>query len=95
MRATVKGFEYAIEHPEEAVDMMFKYYPEGEPEDIESAYREFRIVSELVWDDTTREEGLFYTNREKWQEVMDFTAETYGVTIDFDPEDIFTNEFLP
>ena len=88
--ATSRGYEYAIEHPDEAAEILIKHSPETNPELIR---RSQEWLSPRYQDDAERwgEQSL-----EVWQEFGDWLAERDLLPgPDFQADDAFSNEFLP
>ncbi len=91
MAAVTQGYEYAIENPAEAADILIEAAPELEAE------REL-VQASLEWlaprfqDDAPRwgEQSL-----EVWQEYAGFLRNSGILEGEFDPEAAFTNDFLP
>lgn len=90
LAATSKGYEYAIEHPDEAAEILIKYSPET---DAELIRRSQEWLSPRYQDDAAQwgEQSL-----EVWQEFGAWLAERDLLSgPDFTADDAFTNEFLP
>jgi len=89
MKATYKGYMYAIDHPEEAARILLKYAPElDEKIVIESQKylsKEYKADSPK-WGYQKKEVWERYA---KWLHSMDFLKKMIDV------EKAFTNEFLP
>ncbi|MEM5948309.1 ABC transporter substrate-binding protein [Spirochaetia bacterium 38H-sp] len=87
--ATAKGYQYAIEHPEEAAQILLKYAPE--------------LDHDLVLASQKYLAGQYAKDAERWGQMKlsvwhDFAAwlkENGLLEGSFSPEDAFTNEFLP
>lgn len=87
--AAVKGYEYAIDHPEEAAEILI----DSEPDiDAELAKRSQEWLSEKYQDDA---EQFGIQEKERWEMVKDFMLEHDIITEDMDMEEAFTNKFLP
>ena len=90
LAATSKGYEYAIEHPDEAAEILIKYSPETDPELIR---RSQEWLSPKYQDEADRwgEQRL-----EVWQEFGDWLSDRDLLPgPDFRADDAFTNQFLP
>jgi NitT/TauT family transport system substrate-binding protein len=92
MRASVKGMAFGIEHPDEAVKMWLKHYPQGNPK-----------TNRQVWDLTidgmlTKEQmklGIWRMERKKWVTTRDILTKGYGLKVKIPVDDLYTNEYLP
>jgi ABC-type nitrate/sulfonate/bicarbonate transport system substrate-binding protein len=89
MAATVRGYEYAIAHPEESVEILLRASPETDPE---LAHRSQAWLSPRYQDDAARwgEQKL-----EVWQEFAEFMFDNQLIETPIDPQTAFTNGFLP
>ena len=87
--AASQGYEFAIEHPEEAAEILSKAAPEL---DAELVLESQKWLADRYQDDAPRfgEQSL-----EVWQNYADWMKENGVLEGEFDPEAAFTNEFLP
>ena len=89
LAATVRGYEYAITHPEEAAEILLQASPESDPELVR---RSQDWLSPRYQDDAAR---WGQQKLEVWEEFATFMS-TNGLTAKaIDPQKAFTNEFLP
>lgn len=89
VRASLRGWQYAIENPEEAVDIVLKYDRSG-VQTREHQLAMMREISKLV---QVGIRPIGYTDRADVRRTID-TLFTYQVlTTTFDPDKIFTNDF--
>ncbi|MCR4658218.1 MAG: ABC transporter substrate-binding protein [Lachnospiraceae bacterium] len=89
LRATEKGYEFAIENPDEAAEILHKYVPDYDPSLLK---RSQEYLADKFTEDSKRWGEM---KDETWRNYTDFLLE-YGVLeADVDPADCFTNEFLP
>ncbi len=89
MGATAKGYEYAIENPAEAADILLKYAPESNPDLVR---RSQEWLSPQYQADAARwgEQKL-----ETWQGYADWIADRGLLPRYIEAGEAFTNEFLP
>jgi ABC-type nitrate/sulfonate/bicarbonate transport system substrate-binding protein len=89
MAATARGYEFVIEHPAQAADMLLAHAPESSP-DLVRASQEW--LSPLYQADAARwgEQKL-----EIWQRYADWMADRGVLPQHIDAKEAFTNEFLP
>lgn len=92
MRATLRGYEYMLDHPSEALDLYLENYPDM---DRIPATQQFEAERQLMVSNLTDEHGLFYMEQEAWSNTLDLLYE-FGV-ISTKPEvtTLFTRDFLP
>lgn len=90
LKATLRGFQYGIDHPDEAVAAALKAAPEERKESVEINWR--RTV-ELLHDSASKAKGLGWVDEAKMKETQSVmlgdTAPTASAA------DLFTNEYLP
>jgi len=90
MKATIKGWEYAIENPEEAVDIMAIDFTEN---DVTAKAHQVRMAQEMaklyIADDGTTK-GLFYINKDKLQQTVDIATEYIDEVSDITTSEIYT-----
>ncbi|RME06905.1 MAG: myristoyl transferase [Anaerolineae bacterium] len=89
VRASLRGWKYALENPEEAVDIVLKYDTAGLLE------REHQLT---MMDEIRRlvESGLHppgYTNRDEVRSVINTLASYEVILTPVDPDAVFTNQF--
>ncbi len=89
LAATVRGYEYAIAHPEEAAEILLKASPESDPELVR---RSQAWLSPHYQDDAP---CWGQQKPEVWQAFADFMAAYELVARPIDPAKAFTNDFLP
>ena len=89
MAATARGYEFAIENPAEAADILLKYAPESNPDLVR---RSQQWLSPLYQEDAARwgEQKL-----EIWQRYADWMADRDLLPHHIEAEEAFTSEFLP
>ncbi|MCL4458654.1 MAG: ABC transporter substrate-binding protein [Chloroflexi bacterium] len=73
--ATLKGVQYALDHPDEAGAIMKKYHPEG---DAAIYAAEVRIVRQLAITDDTNKYGLGYIDPKRMEKTRDLLSEPLG-----------------
>lgn len=89
MRATTKGYEYTIDHPDESADILIKAVPELD-KDLVAASQKW--LSPKYKDDAAR---WGEQKREVWQNYSDWMHERGLIEKPLDTDKAFTNEFLP
>lgn len=89
MAATAKGYEFAIEHPTEAADILLKYAPESNPDLVR---RSQEWLSPRYQAEAARwgEQKL-----EIWRGYADWMTDRGLLPRRIEAEKAFTNEFLP
>jgi len=89
MEAAAEGYEYAIEHPEEAADILIEQEPDLDPDLVKKSQA---WLSPRYQDDA---EQWGIQEESRWQSFADFMVEHQIIEEPLDVEDAFTNQFLP
>lgn len=89
MTASTAGYEFAIQHPQEAADVLIKNAPELDPELVKASQE---WVSKKYQDDA---EHWGVQKREVWEKYAKWMHERKLIEKMIEPEKAFTNDFLP
>lgn len=89
MRATTKGYQFAIENPQAAADILLKAAPELNPKLVKKS-QEY-LANEYQGDAPRWGEMKL----EVWKKYADFMFQNKLIEKNIDPDKAFTNEFLP
>src|SRR5699024_3406830 len=89
VKATVKGYEFAMEGPDEAANIVI----ESVPDINEALVHESQKWLVDKYQAEADECGIQETGR--WENVYEFTDENDLIKQDFDVDQAFTTEFLP
>ncbi|WP_419959917.1 ABC transporter substrate-binding protein [Psychrobacillus sp. BM2] len=89
LEATTKGYQYAIDHPEESVDILLNYAPEID--------RELALESQKFLTSQYQAEASQWgiMKEEVWANYAKFMKDNNLITTDLNTDKAFTNEFLP
>ncbi len=90
-RAAMRGFTYAINHPQEGIDAWMKYNVGRAREVIEG---EFRLVLKLTFDDLFKKNGLGYADPGKMKSAVGLVRKHLGLKGPLNSRDTFTNKFI-
>lgn len=93
VKATIQAYEYAVDHPDEAVDSLLKVTKSpGREVEIEK----LRATKPLLSSADTKEHGIGYNSKAEWQNAEALMLEFGGLTKkSVTVEDYYTNAFLP
>jgi ABC-type nitrate/sulfonate/bicarbonate transport system substrate-binding protein len=91
MRATIKGWEWVVAHPEEAAELTVEKYGTDEL-DLEQQKLESKFQVDDVTSPETDEHGLFYMTEQRWQAMIDFLVEAKSIPRRIPAKEIFTPE---
>lgn len=89
MSAVSKGYEFTIENPTEAAEILIDAEPELDPELV---MKSSEWLAPLYKEDA---EQWGIQELERWETVIDFFFENEMIKNDIDANEAFTNEFLP
>jgi NitT/TauT family transport system substrate-binding protein len=89
LRASLRGWQYAIDHPEETVDIVLKYDESG----VQTREHQLSMMNEIARLVSLPVRSLGYTDRDDVRRTID-TLLQYGVLGGrVQPEDVYTNDF--
>lgn len=90
LRASMKGWDYAITHQDESVDLMGIDFAENDVTARDHQLLSIKEVSKLYAADDAQEKGLFYINRDKLDQTVNI-AQTYVDEVgEIDTDKIYT-----
>jgi NitT/TauT family transport system substrate-binding protein len=93
VRATLRAYRYAFEHPEESIEALLKAAP---TRDRQAELEKLRATRALLDSPETAKFGHGYSDRAKWQATEELMAQFGGLTKRAaSVESYYTNEFLP
>ncbi len=93
VQASMRGYAWSFENPEEAVRLFLKSHPEASAERVRS---EVRIVAGLMLTPFAAREGIGHYDEKRVIQTRDLALKPRGVDPSTIPvKDIYTNEFLP
>ncbi len=90
VQAIKRGYQYTMEHPKEAVDMLIQHAPELEDQ------RDFVLASQEWINDqyASNPENWGYMDETRWNAFYNWLYENDLVEADLTEQPLFTNEFL-
>ena len=93
VQATMRGVQYANDHPDEAAEMIVRFNPDIKPKAAEVGVR---AAAELLWTPEAKEYGLGYVTLEGVQNVRDLLIKHLNQTqlSSLDPKEVFDMSFL-
>ena len=91
LKATMRGLDYAMNNPGEAVDIVLKYAPDEDRE-----HQRYMLETELLdaVSALTDERGLGWMTEEQWRALYDHLADTGALPKQFDYTAAFSDRFL-
>ncbi len=89
LRATLRGWQYAIEHPEEAVDIVMKYDKSG----VLTRDHQLSMMREIAKLVAVNIRPIGFTDRADVRRTIDTLYSYKVLTTQVSPDSIFTNDF--
>ena len=89
--ASLRGWKYAVEHPEEAAGIYLERYPESSAEFVRANFQQFRPI---LFSGDTDSLGLGAQSLERFQATETLLFELGIIQQRVDPAEAFTNRFL-
>jgi NitT/TauT family transport system substrate-binding protein len=89
LQASLRGWQYAIEHPEEAADIVLKYDESG----MQTREHQISMMSEIAKLVQVSVRPLGYTDRSDVMRMIDTLVYYQVLGGAVQPEDVYTNEF--
>jgi putative hydroxymethylpyrimidine transport system substrate-binding protein len=88
LRASMRGQEFVLQHPDQAVDILHKASPELTPEFLSASLQ--AMIPQMH-----SSAGVFRQEEARWSEMVGFMQTTGLLTKPVSPSSSFTNQFLP
>jgi NitT/TauT family transport system substrate-binding protein len=93
VRATLRSYRYALEHPDEAIAALAQRVKTVNPP-VE--LQKLQATAPLLVTADTRTHGIGYSSRERWEQAQTLMKDFGGLTkVESDVSVFYTNEFLP
>ena len=89
LRASLRGWQYAVDHPEEAADIVLKYDKSG----IQTREHQLSMMNEIIKLVSLPMRPLGYTERDDIRRTIDTLLNYEILSRLVQPEDIYTNDF--
>jgi ABC-type nitrate/sulfonate/bicarbonate transport system substrate-binding protein len=91
LKAALKGIQYAIDNPEEAVEIVLQYAPQEDAD-----HQRFMLDTEIAaaYSRVTTENGLGWQTEGQWQSLADTLLEFGALEKTVDVNEAFTSEFV-
>jgi NitT/TauT family transport system substrate-binding protein len=91
LRASYRGYAYALANPEQAADLMVKAFPTT---DRAVALAQIKDMGELLIDPQVKAKGLGYLREDRMRATVQFVDRAFGLNGKVKPQDTYTNELL-
>jgi len=92
VRAAMRGLDYAIKNPDEAVQTLIRYAPENRPV---IAAEEWQVATDLIMTEEAKRNGIGYMDPQRIAATYDIITSTFSLDKTKDRiEDLYSNNFL-
>jgi NitT/TauT family transport system substrate-binding protein len=90
LKASYRAWDYALTHPEEAIEILSKYHPINRADYLES----FKIIQDVFKTDRYKNNGIGFIDSGRIRTTYNLVNE-YSTPLSFPVNDCFDNRFLP
>lgn len=91
LRASYRGYEFAMANPEQAADIVVKAFPTS---DRTVALQQIREIGELIVDNEVRQRGLGFQREDRMRATVGFLEKAYDLKGKVRVDEIYTNDLL-
>ena len=91
LRASYRGFEFAMANPEQAADLMVKMFPTT---DRAVALAQIKDMNDLLVDPTAKAKGLGHLRDDRMRATVQFVDKAFGLGGKVKPQDAYSNDLL-
>lgn len=92
VKAAMRGLDYAVKNPDEALKTLLKYAPENKPN---IAAEEWKVAADLIMTDEAKANGVGYMDPKKVAATYDIITSAFNLDKGKDKvDDLFTNSLL-
>ncbi len=92
LKATVEGWAYGADHPEEAAKLFQKFSPESSPKLV---LGQWKVAVDLSASSEGKKHGIGYILRNKMKTTRDIMFKALNLKGSVKVEDLYTNQFNP
>jgi NitT/TauT family transport system substrate-binding protein len=93
LKAVQRGMQFAIDNPEETVDILVK--SPGQIEDARKLAWRFKLQNPLFQSEDSKKNGLLWMNPATWESMVGFLKDGEQIPRAIPVSEAMTNEFLP
>jgi NitT/TauT family transport system substrate-binding protein len=91
LSASYRGYQFALENPEQAADIMVKTFPTS---DRGVALAQIQDMGDLLIDPAVKDKGLGYLREDRMKATVQFVDKAFGLNGKIKPQDTYTNALL-
>jgi NitT/TauT family transport system substrate-binding protein len=91
VKASLRGWEFTLKNPEEAINILAKHRPEI---DKPLMLANLRLIIDLFRTNRYREHGIGWVDEKKMTDSIKIISQYRDLKVDMKTSDVYTNEFL-
>ena len=92
VRAAMRGLDYAVKNPDEAMKVLMKYAPENKPA---IAAEEWKVAADLIMTDEAKSNGVGYMDPQKVAATYEIITTSFNLDKSKDKvENLYSNDYL-
>ncbi len=91
VKASLRGWEFALKNPEAAIDILAKYRPEI---DNPMMLANLKLIIDLFRTNRYKEHGIGWVDEKKMADSIKIISQYRDLKVNMKPGDVYTNEFL-
>jgi NitT/TauT family transport system substrate-binding protein len=93
VKATIRSYQYALAHPDEAIASLLKVSPKADPA-VET--EKLKATGRLLETPETKTHGIGYSDKARWESAQALMLQFGGLSKKTDDvSEFYTNDFLP
>jgi NitT/TauT family transport system substrate-binding protein len=92
LKAVQRGMQFAIDHPDEAVDILAKF--PGQTEDAKKLAWRFKLQNQLYQSEDSTQHGLLWMNPATWEQMIAFLKDGDQISQIVPVSEVMTDEYL-
>jgi NitT/TauT family transport system substrate-binding protein len=91
VKASLKGWEFTLKNPEEAINIMAKYRPDI---DKPTFLTNLKLIIDLFRTNRYKQNGVGWVEEKKMADSINIISKYRDLKVDMKPSDLYTNEYL-
>jgi len=91
VKASLRGWEFALKNPEESIEIMAKHRPEI---DKPILLANLKLIIDLFRTNRYKQNGIGWVDDKKMADSIKIISQYRDLKVDMKPKDVYTNEFL-
>jgi NitT/TauT family transport system substrate-binding protein len=91
LKASYKGYDYAMSNPEKAADLIVKAFPTT---DRSVALNQIKDINELIVDTQVKDKGLGFLREDRMRKTAEFIDKAFNLNGKVKPQDAYTDALL-